>query len=165
MTTPVLASRLATFTEMSAVLTGFDAETIAPRLDPTELSTAFLGIADSLAGQDVVNQLLAQFASMQTQPPQAVADALLGISPATSGTTTKLAKSLVKLWYLGSLYPLDSASAFDGRTVSANAYIRGLVWRAMQAHPMGYSEFSFGYWSEAPPALAEFGVVVPGAKS
>jgi hypothetical protein len=164
MPTTVLANRVGAFTEMCAALTGFDVDTIAPPLDPTELASAFLEIADTQAGFPVVDQLLAQFVPMQGQPPQQIADALLGISPPSSGPTVQLAQSLVKLWYLGSLYPLGSTSAFDGRTVSANAYIRGLVWRAMQAHPMGYSEFSFGYWNEPPPSLSDFGVVIPGVK-
>lgn len=165
MTTNVLTSRVGTFVDMSAALTGFSTDTIAPPLDPTELASAFLEIADTLAGEDVVNRLLAQFAAMQGQPSQTIADALLGISPAMDGPTVQLAKSLVKLWYLGSLYPLNSTSAFDGKTVSSNAYIRGLVWRAAQAHPMGYSEFSFGYWNEEPPSLADFGVDLPGDRS
>lgn len=162
MPTTVLSNRLGTFTGMSAALTGFTADAIAPALDPTDLAGAFLEAADTLAGQDVVNQLLAQFATLQGRTPQQIADALLGIAPAATGPTVQLARSIVKLWYLGSLYPLDSTSAFDGNTVSANAYIRGLAWRAAQAHPMGYSEFSFGYWSAPPPSLTDFGVDVAG---
>jgi len=164
MTTTVLASRLGAFTDMSAALTGFTADAIAPRLDPTGLTQCFLDTADRLAGEKVVNDLLAQFATLQGQPAQQIADALLGISPSSSGPTVQLARSLVKLWYLGSLYPLDSTSAFDGNTVSSTAYLRGLAWRAAQAHPMGYSQFSFGYWSAPPPPLADFGVDVPGEK-
>jgi hypothetical protein len=165
MATDEIADRLATFTDMSAALTGFTSEAIAPRLDPTDLSKALLDAVDALAGADAVNALLARFVSMQTQPPQRIADALLGIAPTASGPDVQLARSIVKLWYLGSVYPLDSTSAFDGRTLSANAYIRGLAWRAAQAHPMGYSEFSFGYWSDPPPALADFGVDLPGGRS
>jgi hypothetical protein len=165
MTTTVPANRAATFTEMSAALTGFTADTIAPSLDPADLGTAFLNAADTLAGQDAVNQLLSQFLTLQGQSAQQIAEALLGISPPSSGPSVDLARSIVKLWYLGSVYPLDSNSAFDGRTLSANAYIRGLAWRAAQAHAMGYSEFSFGYWSDPPPTLADFGVDTPGGQS
>jgi hypothetical protein len=164
MTTTVVASRLSAFTDMSAALTGFTADTIAPPLDPTNLAQSHLDTADRLAGRAAVDQLLAQFAALQGRPPQQIADALLGIAPSASGPTVQLARSLVKLWYLGSWYPPDSTSAFDGDTVSSNAYIRGLAWRAAQAHPMGYSEFSFGYWSAPPPSLADFGVDVGGEK-
>ncbi|HYO65229.1 MAG TPA: hypothetical protein VEU33_04040 [Archangium sp.] len=42
------------------------------------------------------------------------------------------------------------------QVISSDAYVRGLAWRAMQAHPMGFSNFAFGYWSEQPPSLTEF---------
>jgi hypothetical protein len=34
--------------------------------------------------------------------------------------------------------------------VSATAYTQGLVWLIAQAHPMGYSNLQFGYWSREP---------------
>ncbi len=34
--------------------------------------------------------------------------------------------------------------------VSAKAYTLGLVWQIAQAHPMGYSNLQFGYWSREP---------------
>jgi hypothetical protein len=158
MPTSVLANRSSAFTDMSAALTGFTAQTIAPGLDPTELAQALLEAMDVLAGAAAVDGLLARYATLQKQPPQQIADALLGIAPPDTGPGAQLARSIVKLWYLGSVYPLASTSAFDGKTLSANAYIRGLAWRAAQAHAMGYSEFNFGYWSAPPPSLADYGV-------
>lgn len=74
-----------------------------------------------------------------------------------------LARSIVLLWYLGSWYePADLKSnatpagkpgnrAFIGsQVVSAKAYTQGLVWQIAQAHPMGYSNLQFGYWSRDP---------------
>ena len=41
--------------------------------------------------------------------------------------------------------------AFIGsQVVSAKAYTQGLVWQIAQAHPMGYSNLQFGYWSREP---------------
>ena len=34
--------------------------------------------------------------------------------------------------------------------VSAKAYTQGRVWQIAQAHPMGYSNMQFGYWSRDP---------------
>jgi hypothetical protein len=165
--TTVVTSRLTAFTAMSAALTGFTADTIAPSPDPINLTQAHLDQADKSGGQAIVDQLLAQFALLvERQPAQQIADALLGIVPSSSGPTVQLARSLVKLWYLGSWYPPESTNAFAGTTVSQNGYIGGLAWRAMQAHPMGYSEFAFGYWSEPPLSLEDLGVdVPPGDKS
>ena len=36
------------------------------------------------------------------------------------------------------------------QVVSAKAYTLGLVWQIVQAHPMGYSNLQFGYWSREP---------------
>ena len=70
-----------------------------------------------------------------------------------------LARSIVLLWYLGSWYKPDDLkdAAAHGITgpipsevVSAKAYTQGLVWQIAQAHPMGYSNLQFGYWSRDP---------------
>jgi hypothetical protein len=76
-----------------------------------------------------------------------------------SDDTKFLARSIVLLWYLGSWYkPEDlkknaapGARAFiPSQVVSAKAYTLGLVWQIAQAHPMGYSNLQFGYWSREP---------------
>jgi Membrane bound FAD containing D-sorbitol dehydrogenase len=70
-----------------------------------------------------------------------------------------LARSIVLLWYLGSWYDpnkLKENSApgtrqfIPSQVVSAKAYTQGLVWQIAQAHPMGYSNLQFGYWSREP---------------
>jgi hypothetical protein len=70
-----------------------------------------------------------------------------------------LARSIVLLWYLGSWYkPEDlkknsapgAAALIGSEVVSAKAYTQGLVWQIAQAHPMGYSNLQFGYWSRDP---------------
>jgi hypothetical protein len=71
-----------------------------------------------------------------------------------------LARSIVLLWYLGSWYePADlKANAAQPGTravtpsvvVSSKAYTQGLVWQIVGAHPMGYSNLQFGYWSRDP---------------
>ena len=54
--------------------------------------------------------------------------------------------------------PSERPASGNGSVVSANAYVGGLAWRAAQAHPMGYSQLSFGYWASPPPSLRSFGV-------
>jgi len=70
-----------------------------------------------------------------------------------------LARSIVLLWYLGSWYePRDleanaspgTRHAISSEVVSAKAYTQGLVWEIAGAHPMGYSNLQFGYWSRDP---------------
>ena len=71
-----------------------------------------------------------------------------------------LARSIVLLWYLGSWYePKDlqkqaTAAKPDrinsSEVLSPKAYTQGLVWQIAGAHPMGYSNLQFGYWSRHP---------------
>lgn len=157
--TPVDPTRVQNFLDMSAVLTGFPASTLAPGFDPNNLKTLFLQTADSNAGQPLVNQLLNQFLLLQGQklPAQQIADTLLAVTEnPLDSQTALLARSIIKLWYVGSWYRLGSTSADDGTVVSMLAYTGGLVWKAAQAHPMGYSEFKFGYWAQPPPPLSQF---------
>jgi len=158
------ATRLANFAALSAVVTGFQASVISPTLDPIDLKQLYLDTADAQGGAPRVDQLIAQFLSLAGQPPQAIANALLGTAADPPAPTALLARSLVKMWYLGAWYPAVSASdpsSGSGSVISANAYVGGLAWKAAQAHPMGYSQFSFGYWSSVPPSLAAFGVDLP----
>ena len=69
-----------------------------------------------------------------------------------------LARSIVLLWYLGSWYdpkdlqskPRGQPARISSEVVSAKAYTQGLVWQIAGAHPMGYSNLQFGYWSRNP---------------
>jgi hypothetical protein len=70
-----------------------------------------------------------------------------------------LARSIVLLWYLGSWYKPEDLRAqataaksdrVSSEVVSPKAYTQGLVWQIAGAHPMGYSNLQFGYWSRNP---------------
>jgi hypothetical protein len=78
---------------------------------------------------------------------------------ASDDDTKFLARSIVLLWYLGSWYKpedlkkntaQDPSGPIPSQVVSAKAYALGLVWLIAQAHPMGYSNLQFGYWSRDP---------------
>ena len=80
---------------------------------------------------------------------------------ASDDDTKFLARSIVLLWYLGSWYEpgdLKNAAAspesvhgpIKQKVLSAKAYTQGLVWQIVGAHPMGYSNLQFGYWSRDP---------------
>jgi hypothetical protein len=84
-----------------------------------------------------------------------VNDIINGVN--ASDDTRFLARSITLLWYLGSWYkPADLKSAppagkrLDSKVVSAKAYTQGRLWQIAQAHPMGYSNMQFGYWSRDP---------------
>jgi hypothetical protein len=77
-----------------------------------------------------------------------------------SDDTRFLARSIVLLWLLGSWYKPEDLRKFSSpeaprapipsQIVSAKAYTLGFVWQIAQAHPMGYSNLQFGYWSRQP---------------
>jgi hypothetical protein len=77
-----------------------------------------------------------------------------------SDETKYLGRSIVLMWYLGSWYkPADlqnaeknskSGGPIPSTVISAKAYTLGLVWQIALAHPMGYSNLQFGYWSREP---------------
>ena len=153
--TPASATRVTNFAAMSAALTGFSLETISPDLDVTDLKSAYLQTADQNGQAQEVDRLIAQFLGLKGKTSQEIADALLDASTQPADLIAA-ARHILEMWYLGT---------WNGAVVSANAYIGGLAWQAAQAHPMGYSEWEFGYWAQDPPPLADFGVQVSnGAK-
>ena len=87
---------------------------------------------------------------------QSIGDQLLGLGgteqPADRVAT---AQSILRLWYLGYWYPIDGSDP-GGSVASDQAYIRGLSWKSMQSHAMGYSTWSYGYWADPPPPLSDF---------
>jgi hypothetical protein len=87
-----------------------------------------------------------------------------------------LGRSIILAWYLGAWYDpkaLEKQSyakpdayyayrrysksvLIPHAVLSPTAYTTSLVWRVMQAHPMGYSNMQFGYWGTQPPDLNLF---------
>lgn len=150
------ANDLDRFVRLSSALTGVDASQLKPELDPIGIAGQYL-------------QTLREFIDAGTL------ESLLATVPAATGievdvatllddpTLGPIGRSIIKLWLLGAWYsPLNPSSAV--KVVSSQAYKESLVWQVMQAHPMGYSMFEFGYWAEEPPALDQF-VTMSGPKT
>lgn len=169
-TTPGGADPQATFVQMSALLTGFAAGTIAPSLDPVDLAATLFQAAregSEPTGSEKGNSfdaLLAQYAELSGGKPvsemtpeesQDVGNQLLGLGGTTQDhRLAETAQSVMRLWYLGYWYPVEGGG--EGSVVSDQAYIRGLAWKVMQSHAMGYSPWSYGYWKNEPPPLSDF---------
>jgi hypothetical protein len=65
------------------------------------------------------------------------------------------------MWYSGAWPTLIPASASApastvSNLISAKSYTCGLAWQVMQSHPMGDSNYRYGYWSSQPPALNDY---------
>ena len=159
---PPSESTVQAFANMSAALTGFQPSFIRPFLDPVNLSGIFYEFAVAQVGQTMMDTLMNAFAALSSQKPpltpQQIADSLLEVKSATPSSQAQLCQTIVSMWYLGSWYPPPFQPDGLQQVISSQAYTKSLVWNLAQAHPMGFSAFTFGYWSQPPAALETFGV-------
>ena len=152
------------FVQMSALLTGFAAAAIAPSLDPVNLKATLFATAQQGAGSSF-DALLAQYAELSGGKPvsemtpaerQSIGDQLLGLGGVDQpADRVETAQSVIRLWYLGYWYPIDGSDP-GGEVASDQAYVRGLSWKSMQSHAMGYSTWSYGYWASPAAAALRF---------
>lgn len=150
------------FANLSATLTGFQPSFIRPFLDPVNLSGTFYQFAVAQVGQSMMDALMSAFASLSSQSPpltsQQIADTLLEVTSSTPSQQAQLCQSIIAMWYLGSWYPPPFQTNGLQQVISSQAYTKSLAWNLAQAHPMGFSAFTFGYWSQPPASLETFGV-------
>ena len=167
-TTPPSESTVQAFANMSAALTGFQSSFIRPFLDPVNLSGIFYEFAVAQVGQTMMDALMNAFASLSSQTPpltpQQIADTLLEVTSSTPSNQAQLCQSILAMWYLGSWYPPPFQPDALQQVISSQAYTKSLVWNLAQAHPMGFSPFTFGYWSQPPASLDTFGVNTGGGQ-
>ena len=161
-TPPPSESVVQNFANLSAALTGFQASFIRPFLDPVNLSGTFYEFAVAQVGQSMMDTLLSEFQTLSTQTPpltaQQIADTLLEVTSATPSNQALLCQTIILMWYLGSWYPPPFQTGGFQQVISSQAYTKSLAWNLAQAHPMGFSAFTFGYWSQPPASLETFGV-------
>lgn len=123
------------FLALSRVLTGFD------NLDDRTLAQTYIDrlLKESThAGNNALTDLLQTF----TQNP----DVLTGDGRLTAAYKNYMAllQDITVLWYINSI---------NGQlgTARNNQYTEGLVWRAIEAHPMGYANSNVQfYWQYKP---------------
>ena len=158
------------FLRLSAALTGLPRDLLAPKTDSLGMGTAYFNAANQKEAARFPALLqIARDANLQvpTDPPgiirQADVDALVQTINA-KGNARYLARSIVLMWYLGAWYKPDDLEGLannpqniiDYTVISSKAYTQGWLWRIAQAHPMGYSDMQFGYWTRPPEPLTEF---------
>ena len=167
------------FVLLSAALTGIAEEKLAPNFHPLPSPTN-IDLEQSDPGSDPVDvkqeyfdwvnkrqqatfRRLLQFAK-DSRNASDRAQAIIDKVQATPDTKY-LARSIVLMWYLGAWYYPDHLRALVERphpppakfeVISPKAYTQGWALRVAQAHPMGFSEMQFGYWSRPPSARTDF---------
>jgi hypothetical protein len=170
------AADLDLFVQLSAKLTGIDALKLAPRVDPIGVKSEYFEAAKTAGG--------AEFDSMLQSFKNSPTDETVANFLKPNSETLYLARSIILAWYLGAWYEPKTLEAEARQTSAAEAnkpsaeqankpstrrynlvkcqvlspatYSQGWVWRVAQAHPMGYSNLQFGYWSQQPPTLDVF---------
>ena len=145
---PVTTFTPAVFVALSSGLTGVSAAQLKPAIDPVGIAGQYHAILLAGVPAATLDRLAAVFLAAPT-PAEGAAAVLAdpGLGP--------VGRSIIKLWLLGSWYAPEKP-AVAVKVVSAQAYKESLVWRVMQAHPMGYSMFTFGHWAKNPPPLDRF---------
>jgi len=156
-----LSDDMVAFKNLSAALTGISADKLAPVTDALELKQDyFKWVMDRKPDQF---KALLQIAKANPTALQTIVDQSQANSDAKF-----LARSIVLMWYLGAWYDPDDLkrlvaarsaeqSLFIPHTViSSKAYTQGWLWRVIQAHPMGYSDMQFGYWTRKPEPIEDF---------
>jgi hypothetical protein len=131
------------FINLSAVLTGYDALELKPNNDTQKVAQTYFDTLNNNAPADVLEAMYTTFLGITGDIEQGVLEQIL-----QNPTFGQLARNIIQMWYTGlwyGLYPGES-----DYVISATAYTDGLVWKAMGAHPMGFSEENFGYWADPP---------------
>ena len=151
------ATSLDTFVQLSSALTGVDSQQLKPAIDPILLADEYLAFLQKNVDAAALTRLFdtfTQLISSGNSPKEAAGTILADTNQGW------LARSLIKLWLLGTWYdPNNPGNALQ--VISPEAYTESLVWQMMQAHPMGFSKLSFGYWAQPPPSLKQFITFAP----
>ncbi len=146
------------FIGLSTVLTGFAQSIIAPSIDPINVKEEYLAAWTDKTGTALATSILDKYATLASDSnntSQMIGEQMLA---ASNGADFVLAcRKLIFLWYSGAWPTLSP----DGTTTSSvllstKSYNAGLVWQVMQSHPMGSSNYRYGYWSEEPAPLHQY---------
>ena len=144
------------FVGLSAVLTGFAASTIAPSIDPINVKEEYY--AKFTAEIPNYKAILSTYEALQSQKKtdQEIGEAILA-NPAYEMACRKL----IFLWYSGAwpvIIPASNTSQkmTSSTLLSSKSYTSGLVWQVMQSHPMGDSNYRYGYWANEPADLSGY---------
>lgn len=122
------------FLELSSALTGFR----QIELQGTGLAEAY-GKVFMGAGAADADALLKVWASIPKDPENL--EDLVRTEILDKPRLGPLARSVIKMWYLGS---------WNGEVINGESYVQGLVWDAIEAHPQGAKQQGFGVWSFPP---------------
>ncbi|MGX9460920.1 hypothetical protein ACWXWU_06690 [Shewanella sp. A14] len=165
-TTNVNNDTMMDFIGLSAVLTGFAINIIAPKLDPVDIKSEYLPVFTQKITEEsndpgLVTHIFQTFSALKAQK---LSDQQIGtqmLSPDNGASFVLACRKLIFMWYSGAWPTIIPATEAAPATtvsdmISAKSYTTGLAWQVMQAHPMGDSNYRYGYWAKPPAALSAF---------
>ena len=143
-----LARRFLAFSSEVTAFTEFD-------LHGTGQAPSYLDTVVRVLGEPLLTELLDAYDRAAGQQDRTMA---LQAEVFSSEKLGPIARSVIKLWYVGVWYelPPDWADSFgalenDGTfTASPAAYPEGLLWRAIGANPPGAHGPGYGSWAQPP---------------
>jgi len=163
---PISTEDLSAFVTLSAALTGIQDKQLAPGFDRAPPGSDSIDIKRDYFRWVKEKRSVAfeKLLGIAKGNPKPAAQAI--IEQVQADPESKyLARSIVLMWYLGAWYDPDHLRALVERpnpppakfeVISPKAYTQGWALRVAQAHPMGFSEMQFGYWSRPPSARTDF---------
>jgi hypothetical protein len=157
------------FIGLSVVLTGFNQTILAPALDPVDIKSEYYPffnrkIAEESKDPLLTDKIYSKYASLasQTNPKltnQQIGEAML--DPRNGDQFTLACRKLIFMWYSGAWPTLIPATGTTPAStvsdlISDKSYTSGLAWQVMQSHPMGDSNYRYGYWTQPPADLNNY---------
>lgn len=144
-----MSERLNTFLKLSARLTGVS----QLQLLGTGVGSEFLDSLDKVLSSERLGRLLTAFAQVESGTEQSLSREIL-----ENPELGPVARNVIVMWYCGTWEQLpDEWRSTYGRSpldephvVSQAAYLAGLQWRIVGAHPSGGAPQGFGSWSSRP---------------
>ena len=148
--------QLQSFVAFSAAVTGFTQFD----LRGTGQAEEYRSTVAEVAGDDVLTELLETWARVcdESQGDTGLTRDLLRRSIFSDLKLGPVARSVIKLWYVGIWYalPPEWIDSFGARekdytfTVSASAYTEGMLWPAIDGNPPGAKGPGYGSWTGPP---------------
>lgn len=143
-------------------------------LNGTGQGGAFMATVVRVVGYEVLEQLLDIFDVIARETANQSASVRYDMLRRRLFGDEKLgpvARNIVKLWFSGNWYQLPGywSERFGPAprdvtfTVSPDAYVEGLMWTTIGAHPAGAKAQGYGSWANPPRIPGFAGAVDPGA--
>ena len=147
------------FYHLSVALTGFN----IVHLYGTGQGETFFNTLRDILGTKLVEELTNTFQQLQNQAKgnETLLDQLVQKELISHPKWGPVCRNIIKMWYTGNWYALPASwqenyvsSSLDvTKVISAEAYVEGLVWKAMGRHPKSAKQPGYGTWALPPNFL------------